>query len=229
MSVVMRAGGRAAGSRRDGSFLAPPLLLGAGLAGLVGARWAATIQGSAGALAVGLVFGMGLLALAVAGGMRPERPRSPRLAVAAGLLGGAVLVGLALMGLALAARLTLAGPAVGAADDSGARLAMGPGAWFSGGFAPWAAITVLVATTEELVLRGVLFEAIEHAFGGRVLVAVVVTSVAFALIHVPLYGWHVVQLDLGVGLLLGGLRLVSGGVIAPAAAHAIADLATWWL
>jgi membrane protease YdiL (CAAX protease family) len=235
MTAVVRAGGRAAGSRlaawsrlAAGSRLAPPLLLGTGLAGLVGARWAATIEGSAGALAVGLVFGAGLLALALAGGMRLERPNAPRLAIAAGVLGGAVLIGLALMGLALAAQLTWAA-AVGVADGSAGRLALGPGAWFAGGLAAWAAITVLVATAEELVLRGVLFDAIEHAFGGNVVAAVMVTSVVFALIHVPLYGWHVVPLDLGVGLLLGGLRLVSGGVIAPAAAHVIADLATWWL
>jgi hypothetical protein len=28
---------------------------------------------------------------------------------------------------------------------------------------------------------------------------------------------------------LCGLRLASGGVAAPAVAHALADLATWWL
>ena len=55
------------------------------------------------------------------------------------------------------------------------------------------------------------------------------TSVVFALLHVPLYGWHVVPLDLGVGLWLAGLRLISGGVAAPAVAHVVADLATWWL
>jgi membrane protease YdiL (CAAX protease family) len=58
---------------------------------------------------------------------------------------------------------------------------------------------------------------------------VAVTSIVFALIHVPLYGWHVVPLDLGVGVFLGGLRLVSGSVAAPAIAHIGADLATWWL
>jgi hypothetical protein len=47
--------------------------------------------------------------------------------------------------------------------------------------------------------------------------------------HVPLYGWHVVPLDLGVGLWLAGLRLATGGIAAPAIAHTIADLATWWL
>jgi hypothetical protein len=47
--------------------------------------------------------------------------------------------------------------------------------------------------------------------------------------HVPLYGWHVMPLDLAVGLVFGGLRLATHGVAAPAAAHAVADLATWWL
>jgi hypothetical protein len=32
-----------------------------------------------------------------------------------------------------------------------------------------------------------------------------------------------------VGLGFAGLRLVTGGIAAPAAAHAVADLATWWL
>ena len=34
---------------------------------------------------------------------------------------------------------------------------------------------------------------------------------------------------LGVGLWLAGLRLATGGVAAPAIAHTVADLATWWL
>ena len=59
--------------------------------------------------------------------------------------------------------------------------------------------------------------------------AVAVTSLAFALIHVPLYGWHVVPLDFAVGVWLAGLRLASGGVAAPAIAHSLADLATWWM
>jgi membrane protease YdiL (CAAX protease family) len=73
----------------------------------------------------------------------------------------------------------------------------------------------------------VLFDRLERlgGLGG----AVLVTSVVFALMHVPLYGWHVVPLDLGVGLALGGLRIATRGVAAPAVAHAVADLATWWL
>jgi membrane protease YdiL (CAAX protease family) len=201
------------------SRLALPLMLGTGLVGLVVARWAATIEGSAGGLAVGLAFGMGLLALALTGGTRIQRPRAIRSSIVGGVLGGALLIGLALLGMAVAGRLSWAGVAAGPS--------VGPGALVAAGFAPWAAITVLVATSEELLLRGALFDASERALGAGV--AVVATSLVFALIHVPLYGWHVVPLDLGVGLLLGGLRLVTGGVTAPAAAHAIADLATWWL
>jgi membrane protease YdiL (CAAX protease family) len=218
MTALPHAAGRDLGLR-----LGRPILLAAGLGGLVVARWAATVHGGvlesagtgAGALAVGVAFGAGLVVLALAGGYRPARPRLAgrvtRIAesTALGILGAAALVGLALLG------------------SAGVGPALGPGAWFTGGFAPWAAVTLLVATAEELGLRGALFDASTDAWGGTT--AVIVTSIAFALIHVPLYGLQVVPLDLGVGLLLGGLRLISGGVAAPAAAHALADLATWWL
>ena len=72
-----------------------------------------------------------------------------------------------------------------------------------------------------------LFDALRRA--GGVLPAIAITTLAFAAMHVPLYGWHVVPLDLAVGLGFGGLRLVTGRVAAPAAAHTVADLATWWL
>ena len=89
-------------------------------------------------------------------------------------------------------------------------------------------MTILVACTEEAVLRGAMFfTELDAPFG--VAAAVLATSAVFALVHVPLYGWHVVPLDLGVGLWLAGLRLASGGVAAPAVAHTLADLATWWL
>ncbi|MHB8400335.1 MAG: CPBP family glutamic-type intramembrane protease [Candidatus Limnocylindrales bacterium] len=168
-------------------------------------RWTIVIDGDAPALATGLGFGVALVAVAIVSGVTFGNARP--VAIATGIVGGLVLVGLALT----------------------SRLAPGPTVPFApaSSFLPWAGVTVLVAFAEELVLRGALFDAIAAASGD--LVAVVVTSVAFALIHVPLYGWHVVPLDLGVGLWLGGLRLVSGGVAAPAVAHAIADLATWWL
>src|SRR6185312_17266706 len=107
----------------------------------------------------------------------------------------------------------LAGPALGGASSI-------PGLGRPAAqFVPWAAIIVGVAVAEEAVLRGVLFDRLRR--GGGVLVALLVTTVLFALMHVPLYGWHVVPLDLAVGLALGGLRLVTGAA-APAVAHAIA-------
>ena len=94
-------------------------------------------------------------------------------------------------------------------------------------YVSWAPATVVVATAEEAFLRGALYDAVARARG--VDAAVVIGAVAFAALHVPLYGWHVLPLDLAVGLLLGALRVVSGTWTAPAIAHAGADLVGWWL
>jgi membrane protease YdiL (CAAX protease family) len=95
------------------------------------------------------------------------------------------------------------------------------------GYLPWALGVVVVAIAEEALLRGSLFTALQQRFG--VAVAIAVTSVAFALLHVPLYGTGVLPLDLAVGVWLGALRATTGSVTAPAIAHVLADLAGWWL
>jgi len=195
---------------RGPSRIARPALILAGLAGMVGVRWAASVHAAAGAVPIGLVFGLGLIGIALAGGRRPMPERRRAVAavvtgVIAGAAGGAMLVILAIL------------------TRSGQLPWLAPAA----AFGPWVAVTVLVATAEELVLRGALFDELHLSFG--MTGAVLVTSVVFALMHVPLYGWHVVPLDLGVGLWLAGLRLATGGIAAPAIAHTIADLATWWL
>jgi hypothetical protein len=95
------------------------------------------------------------------------------------------------------------------------------------GYALWAAGVVAVASAEEALLRGSLYRAVEQRAGA--VAAVALTSVAFAMVHIPLYGWAVVPLDLAVGVWLGVLRAVSGSVLAPAVAHSLADLAGWWL
>jgi membrane protease YdiL (CAAX protease family) len=203
--------GLARPSRLVGSPAARAALITLVLSGAIGARWAATVGGSSSGIAVGAGFGALLLTAAAVTGWRPGfLPASSLVriaqAVAIGLVGGTALVVLA-----LATRW--------------------PGPWLpfqpAVSVLPWVAVTVLVATAEEVVLRGALFDAIDEA-GGTV-VALAATSVAFALLHVPLYGWHVVPLDLGVGFCLGGLRVLTGGVAAPAVAHAVADLATWWI
>ncbi len=106
-------------------------------------------------------------------------------------------------------------------------VADGTAVWSAHGYAPWAVAVVAVAGAEEALLRGSLYRAVEQHAGA--VAAVALTSVAFALLHVPLYGWAVLPLDLAVGVWLGVLRAVSGSVLAPALAHSLADLAGWWL
>jgi membrane protease YdiL (CAAX protease family) len=176
----------------------------AGLAAASLARAALNGHSALSAFAAGATFGVVLVAMAFVGGWRPARPAVSSLAV--GLLGGVVLVALP----------RLADPLMPAV------IGMRPEP-----FAGWVLVTALVVTGEEALLRGALFAALERAAGP--VGAVAVTSLAFALMHVPLYGWGVVPLDLGVGVWLGGLRLATGGVAAPAMAHALADLSTWWI
>lgn len=95
------------------------------------------------------------------------------------------------------------------------------------GFAAWALVVFVVATAEEVFLRGALYDAVTEVRGEGL--AIIVGAVAFALLHVPLYGWHVVPLDLAVGLVLGGLRRESGTPFAPAVTHVGADLVGWFL
>jgi membrane protease YdiL (CAAX protease family) len=184
--------------------LVRPAWIGLALAAMVGARWAATVAGVSPYL-VGGLFGAALLAIAWGGGIRVGR--IPAAALLIGVAGSVVLVALAF----------------GASQLAGQPIRAIP----KTDFPIWAVITIVVASAEELILRGALFNALRDSAG--LWVAVVLTSVAFALMHVPLYGWHVVPLDLGVGVFLAGLRLASGSVAAPAIAHTVADLATWWL
>lgn len=147
----------------------------------------------------GLVFAACLLALALAA--RTPVPVTRR-ALALGLLGTAIIclpVGL------------------------GQLVALRP-LHDADGFLPWALAVTVVAGAEEVFLRGTLFDAIPSER-----LAVVVSAVLFALLHVPLYGWQAVPLDLAVGLVLGGLRVESGTPTAPAIAHVGADLVGWFL
>jgi membrane protease YdiL (CAAX protease family) len=162
-------------------------------------------------------MGLGAVALVRIGpaGRGDWRPALP---TAANLARG-VAIGVA-FGLGLVA-ITAAGSAIaGTAGLTGAGRPAAP-------FVPWAAITILVASAEEVLLRGRLFDAVRRA--GGVLPALAITTAAFALMHVPLYGWHVVPLDLVVGLVLGELRRASGTPAAPAVTHVGADLAAWFL
>ena len=178
--------------------------LSAGLGAAAVARSAFTGTGSAGAFLVGTVFGLTLLGLALAAGWRPALPRFGSLGV--GIVGGLILIGIP----------ELVGP------SSRAVIGIRPDPFFA-----WVAVTALVVAAEETMLRGALVSALDAAGGPAV--AVVGSSIAFALMHVPVYGWGVVPIDLAAGALLAGLRYLTGGTAAPTMAHLLADLATWWL
>jgi membrane protease YdiL (CAAX protease family) len=175
-------------------------LLLAGFAVALAARLAVGGPGPARSPAAGVLFAALLLAMAAAA--RTRVPVSAR-AVLWGLAGAVLLCApVALMRLGVPLR-----------DGSG--------------FASWAVVVALVATAEEVFLRGTLYDAVRDAADDRA--AIVVGAVAFAALHVPLYGWHVVPLDLVVGLVLGELRRASGTAAAPAVTHVGADFAGWFL
>ena len=151
-----------------------------------------------------LAFSAALLSLAVAAGWRPARLRCGDVAV--GVAGAAVLC---------------APPVIAFLHGN----ASGPDAIAA--FPTWASVVAAVAVTEEIVLRGVLYNALARISGDAA--AVIITALLFALMHVPLYGWGSFVLNVAVGGWLGTLRLVTGSVTAPAVAHTVADWAAWWL
>jgi membrane protease YdiL (CAAX protease family) len=177
----------------------------AGFAGAVVVRVALAGPAGARSAPAGLVFASLLVALVVAAGTRTLPPGSARRQLPAGLAGAAVLCVVPLV-----VHLRTPGGALPVAE-----------------LPLWATIVTLVAVAEEVLIRGTLWSAAERWRGTTT--ALVATTLAFGLLHVPLYGWGALPLDLAVGLLLGGLRLASGGWGATAVAHTVADLAGWWL
>ena len=63
--------------------------------------------------------------------------------------------------------------------------------------------SVLAGIGEELLFRHGLYSVLERK---GALVAVIGSAVAFGLVHAPMYGWSVVPLDVGAGLVFGWQR-----------------------
>jgi membrane protease YdiL (CAAX protease family) len=82
-------------------------------------------------------------------------------------------------------------------------------------------LVVLGAVAEEALFRRVAYAALEPAGAA---VAIGVTALLFAVIHLPLYGWTVFPVDLGAGLLFGWQRWASGTWTTSAGTHAIANV-----
>jgi len=176
----------------------------AGIAAAAALRSAFGAPDTAASMPAGVVFAIALLVVALAAGWRAARPSGA--AVVLGAAGGGALVAAWLV--------ARGGPSIQVAP-------------VNAGLALWTPVVTLVAVSEEVALRGALFDTVRSWCGdGGALVA---TTLLFAAMHVPLYGIGSLPLDLAAGMLLGGLRIVSGGVLAPAVAHVIADLAGGWL
>jgi membrane protease YdiL (CAAX protease family) len=80
---------------------------------------------------------------------------------------------------------------------------------------------LLGAVAEEALFRRVAFAALEPAGAA---IAIGITSLLFAAIHLPLYGVAAFPVDLGAGLLLGWQRWASGTWTVPAATHSAANI-----
>lgn len=97
----------------------------------------------------------------------------------------------------------------------------------AGNFLGWAVVVAVVALAEEAFLRGSFFNAARIWKGNTF--AILTAALLFSLLHIPLYGWHIFPLDFIVGIWLGLLRLYGGSWLSAGIAHAITDIASWWL
>jgi membrane protease YdiL (CAAX protease family) len=96
---------------------------------------------------------------------------------------------------------------------------------FAGSFA---AIFLTIALPEELLFRGLIQNFLQKTWG-RVMVALVVSSIVFGLAHLnngPRPDWRYAVLATIAGFFYGRAYLQSGGLMAPALLHATID-AVW--
>jgi len=106
-------------------------------------------------------------------------------------------------------------------------IAFGAGRVIVGGIAPaHFAIPVVLANTLAAVAEEVWFRRLCYGLLAPAgpFVAVTGATVLFAAVHVAIYGWWIVPLDLAAGALFGWQRAVSGSWTVSAATHVIANL-----
>jgi hypothetical protein len=106
-------------------------------------------------------------------------------------------------------------------------LAFGVGRVLVGGHPPTSTTLLLVATNslaavaEEAWFRRLWFGLLAPAGDG---IAIVGSTILFAAVHVSIYGYWVLPLDLAAGLLFAWQRSTTGSWAAPAVTHVIANL-----
>jgi membrane protease YdiL (CAAX protease family) len=91
----------------------------------------------------------------------------------------------------------------------------------SSGLALAVGLNALAAVAEEAFFRRYLYGLVEARHGA--VVAVAVTAGAFAVVHVTVWGWWVLPLDLAAGLVLSWQRAATGRWSVPAATHVLAN------
>ena len=83
------------------------------------------------------------------------------------------------------------------------------------------ALNAVAAVAEEAFFRRYLYGALASSFG--TVVAVVASAAVFAVVHVTVWGWWVLPLDLAAGLVLSWQRAATGRWSVPAATHVLAN------
>lgn len=81
-------------------------------------------------------------------------------------------------------------------------------------------VGVVAGVAEEALFRRGLYGLLER-WGAHA--AVLGSAALFGLVHVPLYGWRALPLDVAAGLVFGWQRWSSGSWTAPASTHAFAN------
>jgi membrane protease YdiL (CAAX protease family) len=84
------------------------------------------------------------------------------------------------------------------------------------------AASVAAAVAEEVFFRRLVYGWLASSWGTAV--AICGSAVAFAAIHVPVYGFAVLPIDTAAGLLLGWQRWMTGGWSASGLTHVAANL-----
>jgi membrane protease YdiL (CAAX protease family) len=84
------------------------------------------------------------------------------------------------------------------------------------------AASVVAAVAEEIFFRRLVYGWLAASWGAAV--AICGSAVAFAAIHVPVYGFAVLPIDTAAGLLLGWQRWITGGWSASGLTHVVANL-----
>ncbi len=79
----------------------------------------------------------------------------------------------------------------------------------------------LAAVAEEAWFRRLCFGLLAPAGSG---IAILGSTVLFALVHVSIYGFWILPLDLAAGALFGWQRAVTGSWAAPAVTHVVANV-----